>query len=82
MEEGRANLIAEVEGILGEVPPLLFSGHPLDTVPLGSGWTYPPLGEIVENQLYGPGACDMKGALASMVYATYMVSLFAPSTLQ
>lgn len=79
VEEGRANLIAEVEGILGEGPNLLFNGH-LDTVPLGSGWTYPPLGgEIIENRLYGRGACDMKGALASMMYAAYIVSLFAPS---
>jgi len=79
VEEGRANLIAEVEGVLGEGPNLLFNGH-LDTVPIGSGWTYPPLGgEIVENRLYGRGACDMKGALASMIYATYMISLFAPS---
>ena len=59
VEEGRANLIAEIEGILGEGPNLL-NGH-LDTVPLGSGWTYPPLGgEIIENRLYGRGACDMK----------------------
>lgn len=75
----RANLIAEVQGALGEGPVLLFNGH-MDTVPVGSGWTYPPLGgEIVNNRLYGRGACDMKGALAAMMYAAKMVALFAHS---
>lgn len=75
----RANLVAEVQGALGEGPVLLFNGH-MDTVAVGSGWTYPPLGgEIVNNRLYGRGACDMKGALAAMMYATKMVALFAHS---
>jgi len=75
----RANLIAEIQGALGEGPVLLFNGH-MDTVPVGSGWTYPPLGgEIVQNRLYGRGACDMKGALAAMMYAAKMVALFAHS---
>lgn len=75
----RANLVAEIPGVLGEGPVLLYNGH-LDTVPLGSGWSYPPLGgEIVGNRLYGRGACDMKGALAAMMYAAKMVALFAHS---
>lgn len=75
----RANLIAEIQGALGEGPVLLFNGH-MDTVPVGSGWTYPPLGgEIVHNRLYGRGACDMKGALAAMMYAAKMIALFAHS---
>ncbi len=75
----RANLVAEIQGALGEGPVLLFNGH-MDTVPVGSGWTYPPLGgEIVHNRLYGRGACDMKGALAAMMYAAKMVALFAHS---
>ncbi|MEN3202722.1 MAG: M20 family metallopeptidase [Atribacterota bacterium] len=75
----RANLIAEIQGVLGEGPVLLFNGH-MDTVPVGTGWTYPPLGgEIVHNRLYGRGACDMKGALAAMMYAAKMVVLFAHS---
>ncbi|MDK2897087.1 MAG: acetylornithine deacetylase [Candidatus Atribacteria bacterium] len=79
VEEGRANIIAEVEGSLGEGPCLVLNGH-LDTVPVGSGWTFPPLGgQIVGNLLYGRGACDMKGALAAMMYAAYLVSLFSHS---
>ncbi|MBC7217881.1 MAG: M20 family metallopeptidase [Candidatus Caldatribacterium sp.] len=75
----RANLVAEIQGALGEGPVLLFNGH-MDTVPVGSGWTYPPLGgEIVHNRLYGRGACDMKGALAAMMYAAKMIALFAHS---
>lgn len=77
VEKSRANVIAEVKGTLGEGPTLLFNGH-MDTVPVGSGWTYPPLGgQIVGDKLYGRGACDMKGALAAMMYAAYVVSLFA-----
>lgn len=73
----RANLIAEVKGALGEGPCLLLNGH-MDTVPIGSGWKYPPLGgEIVNNRLYGRGASDMKGALAAMMYTAKMVALFA-----
>jgi len=78
VEPNRANLVAEVRGALGEGPCLLLNGH-MDTVPIGSGWKYPPLGgEIVNNRLYGRGACDMKGALAAMMYAAKMIALFAP----
>lgn len=78
VEANRANLVAEVKGALGEGPCLLLNGH-MDTVPIGSGWKYPPLGgEIVNNRLYGRGACDMKGALAAMMYTAKMIALFAP----
>ena len=78
VEPHRANLIAEVRGALGEGPCLLLNGH-MDTVPIGSGWKYPPLGgEIVNNRLYGRGACDMKGALAAMMYTAKLIALFAP----
>ncbi len=79
VEEGRANLVAEVEGALGDGPSLLLNGH-LDTVPLGSGWHYPPLGgQIIDNQLFGRGACDMKGAIAAMMYTLRLASLFSHS---
>ncbi|MEI6157470.1 MAG: M20 family metallopeptidase [Atribacterota bacterium] len=55
------------------------NGH-FDTVPVGTGWTVPPLGgQGLENRLYGRGACDMKGAVAAMMYAAKMVSHFSPS---
>jgi succinyl-diaminopimelate desuccinylase len=43
---------------------LLLTPH-LDTVPVGRGWTYPPLGgKIYNNKIYGRGATDCKGNLA------------------
>jgi succinyl-diaminopimelate desuccinylase len=39
-------------------------GH-LDTVPIGHGWTRDPLGgEIIDGNIFGRGACDMKGGVA------------------
>jgi putative selenium metabolism hydrolase len=50
---------------------LLYNGH-MDTVDIGdpNEWSRDPFGgEIIDGVLYGRGASDMKGALASMVYA-------------
>jgi len=55
----------------GNCPTLLFDGH-MDTVGISdrSAWKRDPFGAEVENGvMYGLGACDMKGALAAMVYA-------------
>lgn len=52
-------------------PVLVIAGH-TDVVPPGdlSAWTHDPFAaEIVDGVLYGRGACDMKGGLASMVAA-------------
>lgn len=51
-------------------PHLCFAGH-TDVVPPGdSGWTEPPFAARVrDGVLYGRGACDMKGAVASFVAA-------------
>jgi len=60
-----------VIGILGdkEKPTLLLDGH-MDVVPPGSGWTLDPFsGEIRNDKIYGRGASDMKGGLASMLAA-------------
>ena len=55
-----------------EAPLFVFAGH-TDVVPTGpeENWTYPPF-EPTEHEglLYGRGASDMKGSLASMVVAT------------
>jgi succinyl-diaminopimelate desuccinylase len=46
---------------------LLYEGH-VDTVPFETEqWSYDPLGERVDDRLYGRGATDMKGALAAML---------------
>lgn len=52
-------------------PNLCFAGH-TDVVPTGpeSEWKVPPFKpEIVDGILYGRGAADMKGSLASMIIA-------------
>ncbi|MDY4280961.1 MAG: succinyl-diaminopimelate desuccinylase [[Pasteurella] mairii] len=52
-------------------PLVAFAGH-TDVVPTGdeSQWQYPPFSaEIIGDILYGRGAADMKGSLASMIVA-------------
>ncbi|MBT8431713.1 MAG: succinyl-diaminopimelate desuccinylase [Altererythrobacter sp.] len=50
-----------------------FAGH-VDVVPPGEGWTSSPFDpEIRGDLLYGRGAVDMKGAIASMVAAVAKV---------
>ena len=47
-------------------------GYSYDVVPPGNvaAWTHPPFaGEIVDGTLYGRGAVDMKGGIASAVAA-------------
>ena len=58
----RVNLMATVKG--GDAPRLVLLAH-IDTVPIGEGWTVDPLGgEIIDGNIYGRGACDMKGGVA------------------
>jgi succinyl-diaminopimelate desuccinylase len=52
-------------------PHFCFAGH-MDVVPVGDlkGWTVDPFGgEIVDGQVYGRGAADMKGAVAAFTAA-------------
>lgn len=54
----------------GTGPRLLYNGH-MDTVGVGdpAAWSHDPFGADIENGiLYGRGATDMKGPLASLVY--------------
>lgn len=52
-----------------EGPHICFAGH-TDVVPVGGSWTAGPFdGEIRDGVLFGRGACDMKGAIASFVAA-------------
>jgi len=61
----KPNLLGRVEGAGEET--LCFNGH-LDTVPFDeSDWSHSPLGERVGDRIYGRGATDMKGAVATMV---------------
>ncbi|MCU4802462.1 ArgE/DapE family deacylase [Halobacteria archaeon HArc-gm2] len=68
--DGRPNLSARVDGA-GEGRSLLFNGH-VDVVPEGDAdqWSFDPFGgAIVDGEIRGRGASDMKGGLAAMIYA-------------
>jgi succinyl-diaminopimelate desuccinylase len=50
-------------------PTLHLNGH-IDVVPPGSGWSMDPFGgEVRDGRIYGRGSADMKGGLASAVFA-------------
>ena len=66
----RVNTLGVLRGVNGE-RNFLFNGH-YDTVPIGSleFWSVEPLGgEVKEGKIYGRGAGDMKGAIASSIIA-------------
>jgi succinyl-diaminopimelate desuccinylase len=63
------NIIGKVNGTGG--PAVLLNGH-MDVVDPGpaEGWPYPAYsGQIVDGELWGRGSVDMKGPVASMIYA-------------
>ena len=65
-EPGRTNII----GIVGRGRPRILIAPHLDTVPVGEGWETDPFQAVVKGDLiYGRGACDNKGAAASMLIA-------------
>jgi acetylornithine deacetylase len=69
--QGRPQLLARLAGA-GDGRSLLFNGH-IDTVTVEPRhlWSSDPLaGEVRDGRLYGRGACDMKGGVAAMVFAT------------
>ena len=61
---GRMNLVARLRGD-GSQRPLLLSGH-VDVVPVErERWTHDPFGgEVINGEVWGRGALDMKGFLA------------------
>ena len=59
----------------GSGPRLLYDGH-MDVVGVGdpAAWTHAPFGADIQNGvLYGRGATDMKGPLASLVYGAKLL---------
>jgi succinyl-diaminopimelate desuccinylase len=53
----------------GDRARLVLSGH-LDVVPPGDGWAVAPFGGAqTDGEVWGRGACDMKGAIAAMLAA-------------
>lgn len=66
-EPGKPNLVATMPG--DRDGTVLFNGH-LDTVPYRAGrWDRDPLGERAGDRIYGRGATDMKGPVASLLLA-------------
>ncbi|WP_144797249.1 M20 family metallopeptidase [Halorubrum depositum] len=67
VDPAKPNLLVRLAGASDRT--LLYNGH-LDTVPFDAGaWTRDPLGERADDRVYGRGATDMKGAVASMLFA-------------
>jgi acetylornithine deacetylase/succinyl-diaminopimelate desuccinylase-like protein len=65
---GRTNVVARWEGTGSAEGALLLHGH-LDVVPADpAAWSVPPFaGEIRDDELWGRGAVDMKGADATLL---------------
>ncbi|MCC7372658.1 MAG: M20 family metallopeptidase [Chloroflexi bacterium] len=65
----RPNLLVTLTGT-GERPAVMLSGH-ADTVPPGDvAWDHGPFsGDLVDGELWGRGATDMKAGLAAMLVA-------------
>jgi len=67
VDPAKPNLLVTLPGASDRT--LLYNGH-LDTVPFDADvWSFDPLGERVDDRLYGRGATDMKGAVAAMLFA-------------
>ncbi len=77
LRDVRIDRIGNVVGWVGQSdsPVLMLNGH-MDTIAVSepTAWQYDPFGGVLEGRrLYGLGACDMKGGLASMVYGAYLL---------
>ncbi|MGC9134259.1 M20 family metallopeptidase [Caldisphaera sp.] len=72
-EKNKQNLIAKIGN---GSPTLILNGH-MDVVPPGdeNKWIYDPFsGKIVDDKIFGRGATDMKGGLATILVATLQLS--------
>ncbi|MDF2910322.1 MAG: acetylornithine deacetylase or succinyl-diaminopimelate desuccinylase [Sporolactobacillus laevolacticus] len=71
---GRPNVVGLLKGT-GGGKSLILNGH-IDTMPYGnrSQWKHDPFsGTVIDNEMYGLGATDMKGSLAAMILAAELV---------
>ncbi|WP_100486963.1 ArgE/DapE family deacylase [Sporolactobacillus pectinivorans] len=74
--ENRPNVVGVLKGS-GGGRSLILNGH-IDTMPYGdkSQWSKDPfLGEIVDDEIYGLGATDMKGSLSAMILAAEVIKI-------
>jgi acetylornithine deacetylase/succinyl-diaminopimelate desuccinylase family protein len=82
-QKGRYNLVAEKRWGKGG-RNLIFNGH-VDVVPLGdpAQWSYPPFGaKLSRGRIYGRGASDMKGGIASFIHAVSIINRLKIPSLQ
>jgi len=69
-EKNRIDVVASI----GSGKGMMLNGH-MDTVPIGSNWTFDPLGgKIANGKIYGRGASDMKGGIACILAAVKNLS--------
>ena len=71
-EETRVDGLGNLLGRIGSGPRVLVIDSHCDTVDVGNPdlWTIDPFqGDMRDGVIYGRGACDLKGGLASSVYA-------------
>jgi acetylornithine deacetylase/succinyl-diaminopimelate desuccinylase-like protein len=73
-EPERPNVVARIPG-RGDAPPLLLYGH-VDVVPADAReWKHPPFGgDLVDGEVWGRGALDMKGGVAMIVASILRLS--------
>jgi acetylornithine deacetylase/succinyl-diaminopimelate desuccinylase-like protein len=65
----RPNLLARLSG-QGVAPPLLLQGHVDVVTTAGQSWRHDPFGaELIDGEIWGRGALDMKGGVAMMLGA-------------
>lgn len=77
MEEPIVNVVAKLKGN-GPGKRLIFNGH-LDTFPAGdlAAWSVDPFAAVQKDgRLYGRGASDMKGGVASSIFAFLLLAEF------
>jgi acetylornithine deacetylase/succinyl-diaminopimelate desuccinylase-like protein len=68
-QANRPNLLTRLKG-RGEAPPLLLYAHVDVVTTANQKWTYPPFeARIVDGQVWGRGAIDMKSGVAMMLAA-------------
>jgi acetylornithine deacetylase/succinyl-diaminopimelate desuccinylase-like protein len=68
-DQARPNLLARLPG-RGVAPPLLLQGHVDVVTTAGQTWRHEPFAaELVDGEVWGRGALDMKGGVAMMLAA-------------
>lgn len=68
-DPARPNLLARLEG-RGAAPPILLQGHVDVVSTAGQSWSHDPFGgELIDGEIWGRGALDMKGGVAMMLAA-------------